>query len=623
MRRICGIRVLVLGSALCVCLLLPARAEEIGYPAEDLFPLPPSLENAVRFWVRVYGVYECNQYVFHDIENLAVVYEVVRIESLDPERPDMELVPDQRAFLQERKDFYRRLLEALASPDRDFHRLSAEEKRIFDLFGGSRDRQVYARAAGNVRVQKGQKNRFRKGLERKGRYVEFVQRALRSQGIPLELAALPQVESCYNDKARSSAGAAGIWQFTQPTGRLFLRIDRSIDERLDPIRSSEAAARLLRSHWEELGSWPLAITAYNHGLGGMKKARAALGTSDIGEICARYRGPYFGFASRNFYAEFLAALHVMEHSVEYFGEIRPEPSIVFKEVQLPQPCSFPLVAQRLGVPVADLSALNPGLKETMVTGASRLPRGYRLRVPPHLGHPDLVARLSLEAEKRRLGYGLEKKAGDGAAPSPVSAPKNVVKTRESSAREDRGVFGMVAAGEASVPEPERERESGLPVSALSVWRPAEIQIRSNGPPLAGSTRVEPEETPALYAAWLNVPVQKVLKWNRLSRGARLRTGQNLRLVFEKVTPEEFEKARLTYHKKLEEGFLKRYTVASTFPHTLREGESLWTLSESYKDPFWLLKRFNADLDSRPPRSGALIRIPRVESAAGSDRHPST
>jgi|YNPBryantNP2012_1023418.scaffolds.fasta_scaffold00154_46 membrane-bound lytic murein transglycosylase D len=621
MRRIRWVWVLVFLSGWCSCLPLPARAEEIDYPAKDLFPLPPSLENAVRFWVRVYGVYECNQYVFHDMENLAVVYEVVRIQSLDPERPDMELGPDQRAFLQVKKDFYRRLLETLASPDTDFDRLSPEEKRIFDLFGGVRDREVYARAAGNIRAQKGQKNRFRKGLELKGRYLEFVHRALRSQGIPLELAALPQVESCYNYMARSSAGAAGIWQFTRPTGRLFLRIDRTIDERLDPIRSSEAAARLLRQHWEELGSWPLAITAYNHGLGGMKKARAALGTSDIGEIVARYRGPSFGFASRNFYAEFLAALHVMEHSVEYFGEIRPEPSIRFEEVQLPQPCTFPLVAKRLGVPVADLSALNPGLREPMVTGASRLPRGYRLRVPPHSGHADLVARLSLEAAKTQVGDRPEQKDGNRAVPSPVNAPKDVVKKPESLAREGGGIFGGVATAEASVPE--SEGESGMPVSVFSAWRPAEIRIRSNGPPLAGSTRVEPEETPALYAAWLGVPVQKVLQWNRLSRGTGLRSGQTVRLVFERVTPEEFQKARLTYHRKVEENFLKQYKVLSTFSHPLREGENLWVLSESYKVPYWLLKRYNADLDSRLPRSGDVIRIPVVKGEASPGRQSST
>lgn len=623
MRRLRWTLALALLSAWYLFTPVWAGAEGVDYPAKDLFPLPPSLEHAVRFWIQIYGVYECNQYVFHDMENLSVVYEVARIESLDPERPDMELGPEQKAFLQQKKDSYRRLLEALASPETDFDRLSAEQKRIFDLFGGIRAREVYARAAGNVRAQKGQKNRFRKGLERKGRYLEFVHRALRSQGLPLELAALPQVESCYNYKALSSAGAAGIWQFTRPTGRLFLRIDRAIDERLDPIRSSEAAARLLRRHWEELGSWPLAITAYNHGLGGMQKARAALGTSDIGEIVARYRGPYFGFASRNFYAEFLAALHVMEHATEYFGEVRPESPIRFEEVQLPHSSSLPLIARRLGVPVADLSALNPGLLPAMLTGANRLPRGYRLRVPPRSDHGDLVARLSSEAEKTFSEAGPEQKAGERAAASQGAALERSFKRTESPARGGGGILGGVATAEASVAEPVREGGALQNASAFFTWRPAEIHVRGSERPLTGFTRVEPEETFALYAAWLKVPVRKVLHWNRLSPGGRLRSGQTVKLVFEKVPPDQFQKARLAYHRRVEENFLKQCTVQRTLFHPLGKGETLWTLSESYKVPYWLLKRYNPCLDSRPPRSGEVVRIPQLEGASCPGRQPST
>lgn len=623
MRRLRWTLALALLSGWFCCTPVWACAEGIDYPGKDLFPLPPSLVDAVRFWIQVYGVYDCNQYVFHDMENLAVIYEVVRIESLDPERPDMELGPEQKAFLQQKKDSYRRLLAALASPETDFDRLSAEQERIFHLFGGNRTREVYARAAGNVRAQRGQKNRFRKGLERKGRYVEFVHGALRSQGLPLELAALPQVESCYNYKARSSAGAAGIWQFTRPTGRLFLRIDRAIDERLDPIRSSEAAARLLRRNWEELGSWPLAITAYNHGLGGMKKARAALGTSDIGEIVARYRGPYFGFASRNFYAEFLAALYGMEHATEYFGEVTPEPPIRFEEVQLPHSSSLPLIAGRLGVSVADLSDLNPGFQQGILSGANRLPRGYWLRVPLCSDHGDLVARLLSEAEGTVTEAGAEQKAVEGAAPSQRAALERSVKSAESPPREGGGILWGVATAEASVAEPEREGGILQNASAFSTWRPAEILVRGNGRLLTGLTRVEPEETPALYAAWLKVPVRRVLHWNRLSPGGRLRSGQTVKLVFEKVAPEQFQKARLAYHRRVEENFLKQYTVPRTFFHLLGKGETLWTLSESYKVPYWLLKRYNPSLDFRPPRSGEVVRIPQIEGAACPGRQPSS
>jgi membrane-bound lytic murein transglycosylase D len=108
----------------------------------------------------------------------------------------------------------------------------------------------------------------------------------------------------------------------RPTARLFMRVDYLVDERLDPYTASEGAARLLRGNYERLGSWPLAITAYNHGPGGMAKAVRILGTRDIGTIVARHRSPSFGFASRNFYAEFMAARRIDRDPARYFGPIR-------------------------------------------------------------------------------------------------------------------------------------------------------------------------------------------------------------------------------------------------------------------------------------------------------------
>jgi membrane-bound lytic murein transglycosylase D len=353
----------------------------------------------------------------------------------------------------------------------------------------------------------------------------------------------------------------------------------------------------------------------------MKKARAALGTSDIGEIVARYRGPYFGFASRNFYAEFLAALHVMEHSDGYFGQIRPEPLIQFAEVEVPLSSSLPVLAKHLEVSVSDLFMLNPALKEPVLTGASRLPQGYRLRVPSHVPRADRLARLSPQgAGKAPPEAGSGQKAEREPPLLSVGAPAEAVQG-ESSAK-GVGILGGVSAAEASVLAPSGEEPFSFPSPGLPAWRPAGVRFLGNGRPLTGSTRVEPEETLALYAAWLRVPVQRVRQWSRLGPGARLRSGQTVKLVFEKVTPEQFQTARLNYHRGLEETFLKRYKVLRTFPRPLRKGESVWTLSESYKVPYWLLKRYNTDLDSRPHRSGDVIQIPEVEGAAGSGQRPS-
>jgi membrane-bound lytic murein transglycosylase D len=148
-----------------------------------------------------------------------------------------------------------------------------------------------------------------------------MERIFAEVGIPLELTRLPHIESSFENRALSKVGAAGMWQIMPATGRLYLRVDRVVDERLNVRAATLAAARILRDNYEKLGTWPLAITAYNHGPNGMRRAVDTVGTTDFGVIVQQYRGPLFGFASRNFYAEFLAALDVSQNYKQYFGDL--------------------------------------------------------------------------------------------------------------------------------------------------------------------------------------------------------------------------------------------------------------------------------------------------------------
>ena len=166
------------------------------------------------------------------------------------------------------------------------------------------------------------KSDFERGITRSGRYVESFQKIMEDHDAPATLALLPLVESSY-ENATSSAAAVGVWQFTRATSRDYLLVSRRVDERLDPVKSAHAAAKLLKDNYDALGSWPLAITAYNHGRGGMLRAKAEHG-SDLPAIINEYRSPLFGYASMNFYAEFLAAIDVYEHRQEYFGPLELE-----------------------------------------------------------------------------------------------------------------------------------------------------------------------------------------------------------------------------------------------------------------------------------------------------------
>jgi hypothetical protein len=172
---------------------------------------------------------------------------------------------------------------------------------------------------GNIHTQRGIKEQFRDGIIRSGRHVDSFREILKKNGVPEELALLPLVESSFQN-VRSKAGAVGIWQFTRSTGRLYMKINNKVDERLDATKAATAAARLLRDNYNKLQEWPLAITAYNHGTGGMLRAQSQHG-SDLVDIISDYRGPVFGYASMNFYSEFLAAVDVYNNYTTHFGEL--------------------------------------------------------------------------------------------------------------------------------------------------------------------------------------------------------------------------------------------------------------------------------------------------------------
>ncbi|MBI2950443.1 lytic transglycosylase domain-containing protein [bacterium] len=302
-----------------VALIIPSLALAEQPPV--LFPRPPELREAVEFWKRVFVVYGTDHGVVHDSENLTVVYGVEGLGSRADSGRDRERKRAQKSILAR----YQRALERFANGQADTARLFGDDLRVWTALGKTTDRLRYRRALETLRLQVGQRDRFERGLTASGPYLEEIRRILRSHGVSDSLAVLPFIESAFNVRAYSKAGAAGLWQITRPAGRRFLRINRRVDERRDPFKSTGAAARILKENHAFLGTWPLAITAYNHGPGGMARAVKTLGTRDIATIIRSYKGKRFGFASRNFYPEFLAALDVIHNRREYYSGLPAPP----------------------------------------------------------------------------------------------------------------------------------------------------------------------------------------------------------------------------------------------------------------------------------------------------------
>jgi peptidoglycan lytic transglycosylase D len=300
-----GRRVLLMAALMCLALqLLVLPATEAANP---LFPKPVALQAKVKFWKQIYSEYGVADFVLHDRDNLAAVYAVVRVEGATSESRSAVLA---QPMIQQLRERYAAVLERLAQgiPPAD---LAGDGARLAQAWGCPCRPEVLRRAAANIRVQQGHRERFQEGLQRARPILAPMLSILKRHNLPEELAALPMVESSFHPGAQSKAGAVGIWQFIESTGRQYLTITRWHDDRNDPFLATEAAARLLKDNYEALGSWPLAITAYNHGKGGVLAARTAVGSDAIEEIIQRYTGPRFGFASRNFYAEFLAALELI------------------------------------------------------------------------------------------------------------------------------------------------------------------------------------------------------------------------------------------------------------------------------------------------------------------------
>jgi membrane-bound lytic murein transglycosylase D len=311
----------------------PAAAANIELPIAGL-------ESRVEFWKKVFTHYGADDIIIHDRVHVNLIYDIADESSVGSKTSAVKL-----ALLEIRENLETPGDVSLAA--KQIHTSIVESGLPVTV--SSLDHLI-----DNIHTQRGIRERFREGIIRSGRYTEDFQTIFEQAGIPVEVALLPLVESSFENRAFSKAGAAGIWQFMRSTGRLYLKVTSRLDERLDPIKATRAATRLLNDNYRALGSWPLAITAYNHGKGGMLRAREAHG-SDITEIIANYRGKTFGYASMNFYAEFLAAVDVYRNYPQYFGELTLD-----KPGRSTSPAAAPPVTRTASAPSANKYRVRSG-----------------------------------------------------------------------------------------------------------------------------------------------------------------------------------------------------------------------------------------------------------------------
>lgn len=345
-----------------------------------------SLAAPVKFWHDIYSAYDRNQVVIHDVKDLGLIYEVLDLSDISKLGNPFESFPPavRQARLDRVQNVQNKIQAALLQLHKNGKPTNYLERKIAQLTsktpGG---REKYKDLAGQLRSQTGMKDRFRVGVSLSGRYMDRIEQIFQEEGVPWELSRLVFVESMFDLRALSKVGASGIWQFMPGTAKLMgLSVDKIIDERNDPLAATRAAARLLKSNYKMLGTWPLAINAYNAGPGRLRQAVSSLGTTDIATIIYRFNHPGYGFASRNFVPEYYAALQVFEERKQHFGAVETADPINFHTIVTNKAVNLPKLASHTGVAIAEIWELNPGYASEIYQGRTLLPPGYALKVPP-------------------------------------------------------------------------------------------------------------------------------------------------------------------------------------------------------------------------------------------------
>ncbi len=324
----------------------------IGY-YKGTFDVPKSLKPDVDFWIRIYTKYTTQQGVFHVAGDTQKILGEI----------DLSEVFVHPEWSNIRKELQAELLIKKA------RKKIAAQHKIKDLK--------------KIRLQMGLKDRMLKAIELSGLYLPMMEKIFRDKKLPLELTRMVFVESSFNIEAGSKVGASGLWQIMPRLARKFKFINISYDKRNHPMYSTQLAAEILKENYQILKSWPLAVTGYNHGVGSLKKIVQKYKVRDIGYLADNVKArKSFGFASRNFYATFLAALHVEANANLYFPEpILKRNELILHEVRITKPLRYEQLLAMFKEDKATLKLHNPHLLSKFLKLGKSLPARTLLCLP--------------------------------------------------------------------------------------------------------------------------------------------------------------------------------------------------------------------------------------------------
>ena len=371
-------------------------------------------------------------------------------------------------------------------------------------------------------------------LARGAKYLPMIQNVFRAEGLPLDLAYIPIIESSFKTNALSKASAKGPWQFMKATAQEHgLKTDWFIDERSDPEKATVAAASYLKTLSNMFdGDWNLVLAAYNGGPGRVQRAMKASGLDDFWEISKSSR--YLPRETREYVPLILAAMIVARNPVQYGFEAVSADPIQYEKVELPHAIDLRRVAEWTGTTVDEIQSLNPELRRW--TTPVKYPN-YEVKVP--LGTSDkLEARLAeaSPADFTALKWYTVRKGETlltvarrfGVARSDVAEANNL----STKARLHAGQEIIIPRAPATLLAARTERTAPTAVASRSLASDAERPTAthaSNTQLTQVTYRVKRGDTLSSIADLFDTTVAKIKSWNRLHSNAVM-AGTRLKIM---------------------------------------------------------------------------------------------
>lgn len=348
------------------------------------FKVSPLMKRRVGFWLDVYTKYTNKQHVIHHKRYPWIVFDVVDTKNLIPSH-----LHRWTKYHKEKKIVRQRLNRIKSSLKRlikrkHYHNLRPLDKSVYNKIKKIRGpiKRNLKYALKNIRSQLGQKEFFIDAIYRSKKYLPIMEDVFSKKNLPKELLRIPFVESSFNTSARSKVGASGIWQIMPRTGKIYATVNKYIDERNSPLKATYVAGKLLKHNFKVLKNWPLAVTAYNHGASGVKKSLRKSRTTTLESLISKYRGGAFKFASSNFYASFLAALHAEMYKEKIFSQntLKENKPLLIAKYKLKKRRTVRSLLRKFKISKAEFLKLNLDLNKRYVL-KRKLPKGFVIYVP--------------------------------------------------------------------------------------------------------------------------------------------------------------------------------------------------------------------------------------------------